>query len=86
MKWRFEKFKGDSAIYGICTKCNYSYEAGSYNPATAESSGVYQYKYCPICGRRLYIKPKDGTLDVVWNERLITDFWEQKYGNETNER
>ena len=57
MIWQYEKFKGDSAIYAFCPKCNFRHdpsdmekdEYGKWNTVIK-----YQYNYCPICGEYLY--------------------------------
>ena len=46
MTWRYEKFKGDMAIYAICPRCNFHYCCGDF----LKNQIVAQYTYCPMCG------------------------------------
>ena len=72
MKWIFEKFKGDMAIYAICPQCGFY-----HNPSTLHSDMTTtitnRYKLCPTCGEYLYVE--GNTVDVIWNQRYITEFF-----------
>lgn len=73
MKWKFETFTGDGAIYCICPKCNF------YNGVTKGFPGGtidFQYNYCPMCGEFLY--DNSDEIEVIWNERSILDFWNEE--------
>lgn len=73
MKWIFEKFKGDLAVYAFCPKCNFRHNPSRVTPKTMEVEIVCQYKYCPMCGEYLY-DDRDN-LDVIWNERDVTELY-----------
>jgi hypothetical protein len=71
MKWHFEKFKGDMAIYAICPKCGFYYNSSTLQrDMTTTITNVYNF--CPICGEQLSIKEED--VDVTWNQRDIADW------------
>lgn len=71
MVWKYEKFKGDGAIYAFCPKCGFYHCPSSFNPQTMKCEISYQYNFCPMCGKHLYNSHfKDG-VNVVWNERDI---------------
>ena len=76
MKWIFEKFKGDIAIYASCPKCNFTHSPSIFNAETMKSKIVHQYKYCPMCGEYLY--DDEDYINVTWNERDISEFYKGK--------
>ena len=72
MKWRFEKFKGDMAIYAICPQCGFYHNPSTLN-RDMTTTIVNQYKFCPMCGEYLYV---DGdNVDVIWNQRYISELY-----------
>lgn len=74
MIWRFEKFKGDCAIYATCPKCKYSYSTTTApNFKTGEYVIDIHYKYCPECGVYLYNNSEE--INVIWNERDIVELY-----------
>lgn len=81
--WKYEKFKGDAAIYAFCPKCGFH-----HNPSRMEQDEngrwsteiKFQYKYCPMCAEPLF--DKSGEVDVIWDERDITEL----YANEEIEK
>lgn len=73
-KWKYEKFKGDGAIYAFCPKCNFHYNPSRLNTETMQSELVIQYNYCPICGEYLY--DDSESVSVTWNERNIEELYE----------
>lgn len=64
-KWKFEKLQGDAAIYAFCPICNYYYNSGN-----AIVGINLQYRYCPMCGKHLYVGETE--FEVAWNERSIS--------------
>lgn len=88
MKWKFEKFNGDGAIYAFCPNCNYHYAAGGPNPPTQEPRVDKQFPFCPGCGEFLWCE--DDEIEVVkgvrhikeiFNEKLNTDIIKQAIAN-----
>ena len=79
MVWKYEKFKGDLAIYAFCPKCGFYHSPSRTDYKNLKSSIAYQYQYhyCPVCGEYLYDDNlrKDGA-EVVWDERDVTELWE----------
>lgn len=73
MKWIFEKFKGDMAIYAQCPKCNFKHNASIFDHTEMRSSITRQYKYCPMCGEYLYDDREE--INVIWNERDIVELY-----------
>ena len=74
MKWIFEKFYGDMAIYAICPKCGFRHCVSDFKSGTFEIE-IYTdkvYKFCPMCGKKDTTNYGDN-IDVVWNERSIFD-------------
>ena len=69
MKWHFEKFIGDGAIYAICPKCGFYHNASVYH--NGQFIIAKQYNYCPMCGEYLYVA--SNNIGVVWNERDIDE-------------
>ena len=76
MIWKFEKFKGDKALYAFCPECGYHYIAG------VEDQITKYYTHCLVCGKYLYEELEEYTL--AWNERFIfdEDVMEDLYGKE----
>ena len=74
-KWKYERFKGDAAIYALCPKCNFHYDPSRFNSQTFQTDIVIQYKYCPMCGEYLYDDSEN--VDATWNERDISELYEQ---------
>ena len=74
-KWKYEKFKGDGAIYAFCPNCNFHYNPSRLNTKTMQCELVFQYNYCPMCGEYLYDDSKN--VNVTWNERDISELYEQ---------
>lgn len=75
MKWIFEKFKGNSAIYATCPKCGYTYSATTCPDfKTGEYEINIHYKYCPECGEYLYDENEE--VDVAWNKRDIKELYQ----------
>lgn len=75
MKWIFEKFKGDMAVYTICPKCGF-HHSPSRTDANIEITITNQYKYCPMCGE--YLHTGGEGVDVIWNQRHISKLFEEK--------
>ena len=75
MKWIFEKFKGDMAVYAICPQCGFHHNASTlHQNMTITITG--QYKFCPMCGEYLYV---DGDeVDVIWNQRDIMELLKEE--------
>lgn len=74
MVWTYEKFKDDGAIYAFCPKCNFRHNPSRFNAKIGQSSIMYQYNYCPICGEYLYDdNVKENGFEVIWNERYIEE-------------
>ena len=75
MVWKYEKFKGDMAIYAFCQKCNFHHNPSSLvtDEAGKRQSVInYQYRYCPICGEYLFDdNAETAGYEVTWNEREI---------------
>lgn len=75
IKWIFEKFKGDMAIYAICPKCGYRYSCSSESDfASIEIDR--QFKYCPMCGK--YLFDERSEIEVIWNKRDIVALYEME--------
>ena len=76
MEWHFEKFIGNTAVYGICPNCHFN-EAFGY--LRLDGSGDIKikkvYNFCPICGKPL--KPSNEEVEIVWNERDWTEWLEE---------
>lgn len=80
LKWVFEKFKGDMAIYATCPNCDYTYNVTSApDLETGEYKIDRQYKYCPECGE--YLFDENEEVDVAWDERNIEELY-MKEGEE----
>lgn len=76
MVWKYEKFKGDMAIYAFCPKCEFYHCPSKWNTQTRETELLYQYNYCPICGEYLNDKNFENGVSVIWNERDIVELYE----------
>lgn len=76
MTWIFEKFQGDIAIYAFCPKCNFHHTCNT-KPGLEI---IDQYRYCPMCGEYLYNESSE--IDVIWNQKHITDLYEMERNNE----
>lgn len=74
MKWIFEKFKGDMAIYAICPQCGFYHSPSTLHPDMTTTI-TNQYKICPMCGEYLYVDGDD--VDVIWNQRSITELYKE---------
>lgn len=66
MSWRYEKFKGNAAVYAICPKCNFYYSCGGLGKS------VITCNYCPNCGS--YENDDCENVNIIWNERDVEDF------------
>ena len=77
MQWRFEKFKGDSAIYAICPRCGF-YHNVSYVafPFEIRINPQMIYNFCPNCGKEDTSNHYEENKDIIWNERD----WEEMTG------
>ena len=71
--WKYEKFKGDSAIYAFCPKCNFHYNPSRWNNKTGIEL-AFQYKYCPNCGE--YLFDDSENVNVIWNDRDIKELYD----------
>ena len=76
MKWKYEKFKGDMAVYAICPKCNFHHSSSVYNPHSGESVVQNPYTFCPLCGEFLFENYEE--VNVIWNERNIFKLYEEE--------
>ena len=76
MVWKYEKFKGDMAIYAFCPKCGFRHNPSRWNTQTGESELLYQYNYCPICDEHLNDENFENGVGIVWNERDIIELYE----------
>ena len=76
MIWKYEKFKGDGAIYAFCPKCGFHHNPSRMNHETMACDVMYQYNYCPICGEYLFDdKAETDGFEVAWNERDIIELY-----------
>ena len=78
MKWHFEKFQGDMAIYTICPCCgfthNVSYLADGFE-IKIDPSRIYNF--CPNCGEEDTSDHYAEERDVVWNKRKAEELWKE---------
>ena len=78
--WKFERFKGDGAIYGICPNCNFY-----HNVSTLDENLVphitNQFLFCPACGDYLY-DPNPETSPIIKYERNILDLYNEECNEE----
>ena len=72
MKWTFEKFSGDMAIYAICPMCGFHHDVSTLH-RDMTTTITHQYKFCPMCGEYLYDDADD--ISVIWNQRFITELY-----------
>ena len=79
MVWKYEKFKGDAAIYAFCPKCGFHHNTSRLVPGTFGTEISYQYNYCPKCGEYLY--NDDNNVQVTWNERDIIELYKEEMNN-----
>ena len=70
MSWKYEKFKGDMAIYAICPICNFHYCCGDF----LKKQIVTQYTYCPMCGEYLYENTEE--VNVIYNKNELDVLYE----------
>ena len=79
MQWRFEKFKGESAIYIICPKCGFSHNV-SYIALPFEICINPQeiYNFCPICGEEDTSNHYEENREVIWNQRNYEEMAERR--------
>ena len=81
MKWYFEKFKGDMAIYAFCPKCGFEHTVSYIDfDMSIKIDPDKIYNYCPICG----IKDETNHYevnrhDIVWNQRSSSILGEMFY-------
>lgn len=75
LKWKYEKFKGDLAIYAFCPVCNYSHNPSRYEWSTGNTIIQNTMLFCPMCGEFLY---DESEIETIWNER---DCKERAYEN-----
>lgn len=77
MVWKYEKFKGDVAIYAFCPKCNFRHIPSKLEFETMKAYIAYQYNYCPVCGEYLYDeKAETNGFEIIWNERDIIELYQ----------
>lgn len=66
MKWQFEKFKDDIAIYAVCPKCGFYHSPSTLNRDMTVTI-THQYKFCPMCAEYLYVE--GDAIEVIVNQR-----------------
>lgn len=78
MKWHFEKFQGDMAVYIICPNCGF-YHNVAYITSNAEIciNPIQIYNYCPNCGEKDTSDRNTENVDVIWNKRKIEELWKE---------
>ena len=71
MKWQFEKFQGDRAIYALCPKCGFGHCVSYIDfDMSIKINPDKIYNYCPICGTKEETNHYEvNRHDVVWNQR-----------------
>ena len=77
--WKYEKFKGDMAIYAICPICNFHHHVGQVEFGSGDLVIDIQYLFCPACGEFLY---NDEDSDCTYNERSVEDLYSMEVDNE----
>lgn len=80
MSWKYEKLKGNAAVYAICSKCGFCYSCGGMRSTTnGETETVLDkvYNYCPFCGS--YENDDCDYADIIWNERDISELFQSDY-------
>jgi hypothetical protein len=73
MVWKYEKFKGDGAIYAFCPKCGFYHNPSRLNTETMQCEIIYQYNLCPMCGT--YLFDENPEAEVIWDERDIVELY-----------
>ena len=76
MKWIFEKFYGDGAIYTICPNCGFYHCVSEFKDRETFEIVIntdYIYKFCPMCGKKDTTNYDGDNIDVIWNKRSIFD-------------
>ena len=76
MVWKYEKFKGDGAIYAFCPKCGFYHNPSELNIEKLVCEVKYQYNFCPVCGE--YLCDDSSEIDVIWNERDIMELYKNR--------
>lgn len=76
MQWIYEKFRGNMAIYAICPVCNYATDKSKFDQQTGHFTITNPFTFCPMCGEFLF--SIDDDCDVIWNERNITEHFEDE--------
>lgn len=80
MVWKYEKFKGDVAIYAFCPKYGFYHNPSRITKnKTFETDVSYQYVYCPMCGE--YLFDDSDNVEVIWNKRDITELYKVETNN-----
>lgn len=77
MVWKYEKFRGDMAIYAFCPKCGFHHNPSALTIGADDKCSTeiqFQYNYCPICGEYLY--DDTGKASVIWNERPVEELYD----------
>lgn len=72
MTWKYEKFKGDMAIYAICPTCNFHYCCGD----TIKNQITNLSTYCPMCGEYLYENCSEA--NVAYNQNELEALYDLK--------
>ena len=81
MIWKYERFRGDAAIYAFCPKCEFH-----HNPSRSvrdendnwTQEVLYQYNYCPMCGEYLYDENAENGIEIIWGERDILELYDME--------
>lgn len=76
MVWKYERFKGDAAIYALCPRCNFYHNPSRLvtdEEGKFDTEIEYQYNFCPNCGEYLFDDNK--MCDVVWKERDVEELY-----------
>lgn len=78
MKWAFEKFYGDAAVYAICPKCGFMHNVSLFKTGSMEIEVDTDriYNFCPMCGEEDETEYGDN-VDVIWNERDWKDLYSE---------
>ena len=81
VKWTFEKFYGDAAIYAICTKCGFMHNVSHFKTGSTEIEIDTDriYNFCPTCGEEDETE-YDDIIDVIWNERAVNVLYGEDNG------
>lgn len=79
MVWKYEKFRGDGAVYAFCPKCNFHHNPSKYFPEERDTRVIYQYNYCPICGEYLYdADVETNGYKTIWEVRDIAELHKEE--------